>query len=280
MTSPDERPDGFDLIRPLGSYQLIVEKEHTLSCPNDGLCVVEMFFGTCELRMNDISTRMSARQVLLLRHGESIQIRNPDGLPCKFIYIVFSLAESAALEEDSVLGRIYPAVAPLFQSTESPLIMPDDAQVYLSVGDIQNEFLKPARLSGLMLPPMVEILFLRLARCYIQPRRASGVHYLIRARAFISDHFRSELSNADIADYVGISKSYLEYLFRKYLKCSVVAYIQKTRCQTAAYMLATTSFSVIDIAVDSGFNSRQHFLRVFRNIYGMTPSEYRKCFER
>ncbi len=280
MTVPDKRPDGFDLIRPIGSYQLIVENEHTLSCPNDGLCVVEMFFGTCELRMNDVCIHMNARQVLLLRHGEAIHIKNHDGLPCKFIYIVFSLAENACLETDHVLGRIYQAVAPLFQSTESPLMIPDDAQVYLSVGDIQNEFLRASRLSNLMLPPMVEILFLRLARCYIQPKRASGVHYLIRARAFISDHFRSELSNAAIADYVGISKSYLEYLFRKYLKSSVVAYIQKMRCQNAAYMLATTSFSVIDIAVDSGFNSRQHFLRVFRNIFGMTPSEYRKCFER
>ena len=43
----------------------------------------------------------------------------------------------------------------------------------------------------------------------------------------------------------------------------------------AAYLLNTTSLPIIDIAMETGFNNRQHFTRTFGKLYGMPPHEYR-----
>jgi len=52
--------------------------------------------------------------------------------------------------------------------------------------------------------------------------------------------------------------------------------VHAVRCDHAAKLLTTTGFPIIEIAMDSRFNNRQHFARVFREIYGVTPSVYRK----
>ena len=75
----------------------------------------------------------------------------------------------------------------------------------------------------------------------------------------------------------GISRSYLAQLFATHLGYSTVEYIQAVRCgDQAAYLLRTTRFAIVDIALEAGFNSRQHFARTFRRIYGKTPNAYRR----
>ena len=53
-------------------------------------------------------------------------------------------------------------------------------------------------------------------------------------------------------------------------------YINSWRIDYASEALIKTDETVLDIAVDAGFNSRSSFYKAFKNIKGCTPSEYRK----
>ena len=44
----------------------------------------------------------------------------------------------------------------------------------------------------------------------------------------------------------------------------------------AAVLLSTTFLSVKEIMARVGFSDESHFVRDFKKIYGMTPTEYRK----
>ena len=54
------------------------------------------------------------------------------------------------------------------------------------------------------------------------------------------------------------------------------AYLRKIRLSNAAMQLASTNKKVMDISVDSGFNSLTTFLREFKKEYGISPSDMRQ----
>lgn len=55
-----------------------------------------------------------------------------------------------------------------------------------------------------------------------------------------------------------------------------MAYINYIRLKKAAVALRSTEKSVLDIALDAGYDSHEGFTRAFTKRYGVSPSDYRK----
>ena len=72
------------------------------------------------------------------------------------------------------------------------------------------------------------------------------------------------------------SEKYMGRLFESEMGMSFHAYCQELRLRRAANLLLRSSEKIIDVALDSGFNSIAYFNRTFREKYGMTPGEYKK----
>lgn len=85
-----------------------------------------------------------------------------------------------------------------------------------------------------------------------------------------------ELSINSIAAKFYISRSYLSAFFKKNMGITLSAYLRKIRLSNAAMQLASTNKKVMDISVDSGFNSLTTFLREFKKEYGISPSDMRQ----
>ena len=79
----------------------------------------------------------------------------------------------------------------------------------------------------------------------------------------------------ELAKLVGVSSSYLQRIFRQVQGVTIVEYLNRLRIDRAKLLLVNTSDSVIDVAMAAGFNSRQHFCRVFASLEGCSPSQYR-----
>ena len=94
---------------------------------------------------------------------------------------------------------------------------------------------------------------------------------------FIQDHYREPITLQRIADSVYISKSSALQIFHKGIHQSPVAYLINYRLNCAAQQLRTTERTVAAIAADTGFSSAGYFCRRFRELYGVTPQQYRSC---
>ncbi len=97
------------------------------------------------------------------------------------------------------------------------------------------------------------------------------------ALEFIEDNLTEDIKTDDIAKELYCSKSSIEKLFRFVTNISIRDYIIRRRMSKAARDLVTSSnASLLDIAFKYGYSSNEAFTRAFRNVWYVTPSEYRK----
>lgn len=100
---------------------------------------------------------------------------------------------------------------------------------------------------------------------------------LMDALDYIEAHLKEEIRTEQVADYCYCSKSGLEKLFRNVNHLSVHDYVIRRRMSLAAReLLADPGARLIDLAVAYGYGSHEAFVRAFRQVWGVTPSEYRR----
>lgn len=92
---------------------------------------------------------------------------------------------------------------------------------------------------------------------------------------YVSEHFREDLSLQEVADALGYSYYYLSHLFSQFSGLSFQQFRNLKRIEYSQHELCSTRRPISAIAYDSGFTCVRSFNRVFRNLLGMTPLEYR-----
>ncbi len=75
---------------------------------------------------------------------------------------------------------------------------------------------------------------------------------------------------------INVSRIQLIRLFKKYLAVTPHRFLIEIRLQAAALQLKKSNLSVLAIAMNFGFQSETHFGRIFKQYYGLSPSQYRK----
>ena len=86
----------------------------------------------------------------------------------------------------------------------------------------------------------------------------------------------TDLDLGTLAAESGYSRSHFLRTFRAAMGCSPHQCLTRLRVEQAKTILRENSISLIDIALDCGFSSHAHFSNTFRQIVGVTPSEYRR----
>ncbi len=88
-------------------------------------------------------------------------------------------------------------------------------------------------------------------------------------------NFDNNFKLSDIYASSNYSQTTLSREFKKYMGQTLVSYINDLKLNYACNQLQNTNFSILTIALSSGFDSYRHFARQFNAKYGITPSQYR-----
>ena len=96
------------------------------------------------------------------------------------------------------------------------------------------------------------------------------------ALEYIDSHLDEPISFKTIAKRFNFSPYYFHRMFSVIVGKAIAAHVRDRRLQLACIELSATDSSVTDIGLECGYDSVQSFSRAFRQIYGMSPSEYRK----
>ena len=105
----------------------------------------------------------------------------------------------------------------------------------------------------------------------------SETDVIVKAKRYIADHYEdADLSLSKVAEYVELNEKYFTNRFTKETGETFSSYLTALRMQKAKELLKTTSFKVYEISEMVGYNSVEHFNRVFKKMNDITPAGYRK----
>ncbi|WP_310390249.1 helix-turn-helix domain-containing protein [Rhizobium sp. 1399] len=93
---------------------------------------------------------------------------------------------------------------------------------------------------------------------------------------FIASNFLQDIDTVEIARTVDLHPKYAMNLFKKTTGMTISKYVNLLRLSHAQAQLMGEGANVLQIAMDSGFGSISAFNKSFRNIAGMSPSDFRR----
>ncbi len=92
----------------------------------------------------------------------------------------------------------------------------------------------------------------------------------------IEDNIKNNIDLELVSDKVGLSKFYLERMFKSITGKSLIAYIRERKLSKSASDLLRTNLRIIDIASDYHYEQEQSYIRAFRQMFQITPYQFRK----
>lgn len=111
-------------------------------------------------------------------------------------------------------------------------------------------------------------------------RSISSNYYVARIEQYIEMHYNKNITVKDMAKLINISVSTLNRLFKKETRLTPIEYLIETRIEKSKKLLRRKEVPITEIAMRCGFNSSAHYSSSFSKLLKMTPSEYRKAYNK
>jgi len=165
----------------------------------------------------------------------------------------------AVLENDLVVAQITKSILPFLGRSDAPPVLAlDQFSLILGAHLIQQYGVlqKAARHSKGGLAPW-------------QKRRASEL---------LHENMHGRIRLSDIARECGLSVSHFARSFKTSFGTSTHQWLIQRRVDQAKQLMSQTSMSLIDIAIQSGFNDQAAFTRTFHHFVGVSPGGWRRHY--
>jgi LacI family transcriptional regulator len=104
---------------------------------------------------------------------------------------------------------------------------------------------------------------------------SQAAHLIDKAMLFIKSEYHKDISPADVAMHLGISRTLLFLRFRQFTKTSIAEAIRSVRLEESKRLLKSSKRKINSIFKSVGFKSPVHATRLFKKKTGMTPIEWR-----
>jgi two-component system response regulator YesN len=97
-----------------------------------------------------------------------------------------------------------------------------------------------------------------------------------QAIIYIRENFNKDLNMAVVSNSISMNYSLFSLNFKQYTGMNFVNYLKKIRIEEAKRLLEETDEKIIDISQMVGYVNDKHFMKIFKSICGVSPSEYRR----
>jgi len=107
-------------------------------------------------------------------------------------------------------------------------------------------------------------------------REKEAVSVIEKAKAYIRDNYKKDISLDEVSREVDISPYYFSKLFKQETGGNFIEYLTEIRLKNARELLKDSRLSIKEICVESGYSDPNYFSRIFKKYEGVTPSEFRE----
>ncbi len=104
--------------------------------------------------------------------------------------------------------------------------------------------------------------------------------HIVQCVDYIYAHINERITVDMLAEHCDLHASYLSRLFKKETGQGIGDYIRALKVNTAKNMLKYSDYTFLEISNFLAFSSQSHFVKVFHEYAGITPSDYRNQYYR
>lgn len=227
--------------------------------------------GTTLHRINDRVETLARGSLVFIRPGDTHGFQATGDVDCRIVNVMFR-CETA----DHLLNRYGDELGRRFFWAEGAqpdtflLSGPRLERAINSSAEMQSARRTLARIEQFLLYFMTRVIDYSILLPEGTPR------WLVSAcqAARTPEVFRK--GSAGFVEAAGRGHEHVCRMTRKHLGMSPTAYVNRVRMEHAAMHLGSSDMAVQDIALDCGIENLSHFYKLFRDLYGNTPSQYRK----
>ena len=97
---------------------------------------------------------------------------------------------------------------------------------------------------------------------------------------YIKWSLHENIKVSQVADYFSYNDKYISHLFARVSGMSLKQYIMLQKMEVAKFILSDTNNSISEIAAQLSYNDCHNFMKVFKRIVGLTPTEYRNAYSK
>lgn len=123
----------------------------------------------------------------------------------------------------------------------------------------------------------------RLAEIIIRLREASQDQTysvanaaVVQVKNLLENEYMKQISLEYISKSVNMSPSYISRMFKSIIGINLTEYLTQLRIDKAKQLLCDYNIRIYEVGNKVGYNNIRHFSHVFRDIVGLTPTEYRE----
>ncbi len=106
------------------------------------------------------------------------------------------------------------------------------------------------------------------------------IYHVNRAMDFMHRHYHRNFTLNELCDYLKLSKPYLCKLIKRETGETFSSLLNEIRVKKSQSLLLQKDWSILDIALSSGFNNQNYYNITFKKITGMTPQVYRNTHKK
>lgn len=173
------------------------------------------------------------------------------------------------------------------ESPVSDLLLPETGTVSLSSRFplFFHQLLDIFRLEKCHSAQMTELL-LRLLLCELSqeardsllPAASPHTPFLQSVAKWLRANCCRRVTSTELTAVFGYNSDYLSSLFKKEFGSGITAYLNRSRIEVSKNLLRNTSASIKEAAYSCGFPDEKYYMKLFKRLVGMTPSEYQSRF--
>lgn len=104
---------------------------------------------------------------------------------------------------------------------------------------------------------------------------AKNSEVMKKAFSYISQNFSKNITLDEVAGHVHLNPAYFSTIFKQSCGSTFKEYLNMVRIEESKRLLANTNYSIINIAIATGFEDQSYFSKVFKKYTGLTPKQFR-----
>lgn len=225
--------------------------------------------GTLYLNQSGKEIAVGANQFILLRaHEEHFGYRATEG-KLSYLWVHFQFQEDGMIHTEYRYDKCN-YIIPEHGSSQRGSILFHQLLDISRQENIYSSSMIDYALSLLMMEITQEL----LNKSYTLPSPIIHITEWIRANYYLP------LTVKELADEFNYNADYLSTLFKKSTGQSITQFINKVRIDTSKTLLVNFDISIKEIAYSCGFQDEKYYMKTFKKQVGMTPSQYKKAFEK